>query len=196
MRPPASYVVVIDFSRLSDDDLLRSARDEPDAFGTFYERHARAVLAYLASVSGSRDVALDLTAEVFAAALEASSRYRPGEAPAKAWLMGIANNKLAAIHRRKARADAARRRLGIPRLSFTDSALERVEEMIDAEQVGYLNGMATLTPDECNAVIARVIDERAYAEVATATGTSEAALRQRVSRGLAKLAQRRKGWTP
>lgn len=186
---------MIDLSRLSDDELLTSAHEVPEAFGVFYERHARTVLAHLARVSGNRDVALDLTAEVFAAALEASSRYRPGEAPARAWLLGIAGNKLAAIRRRNARADAARRRLGIPRLTFTDSAFDRVEEILDAERAGYLNGMAALTPHERNAVTARVIDERDYAEVASATGISEAAARQRVSRGLAKLAQRRIGRT-
>lgn len=184
-----------DFSRFSDDQLLVAAREQPEAFGAFYERHVRAVLAYLARASGDYEVALDLTAEVFAAALIASGRYRTAEAPARAWLLGIARNKLAASRRRKARARSARRRLGIPRVAFTDTALERVEEVLDAERSGYLNRMAELTSDERAAVTARVIEERDYAEVAARAGTSEAAIRQRVSRGLAKLGQRRTGRT-
>jgi RNA polymerase sigma factor (sigma-70 family) len=182
---------VADYAKLSDDELLAATRGDPEAFGALYERHARGVLAYLARATGDRELALDLTAEVFAAALVASDRYRTGEAPAGSWLFGIARNKLAETRRRNARADAARRKLGIPALSFTDQALDRVDEVLDAERVGYLESLGELTPDEREAVTARVIDERDYADVARAAGVSQAAMRQRVSRGLARLAEMR-----
>lgn len=180
----------MDYGRLTDDELLAATRDDPDAFGAFYERHCRGVLAFLARRCGDRETALDLTAEVFASALAASARYRPGEAPARVWLLGIAQNKLAELRRGRARADAARRRLGMPRLTFGDAALERVEEVLDAAGSGYLDGLGDLPPDERAAVTARVIDERGYTEAAQEAGTTEATLRKRVSRGLAKLAQR------
>lgn len=179
-----------DFSKLSDDQLLGATADQPEAFGVFYERHVRAVLAYATRETGDTEAALDLTAEVFAAALVASRRYRPGEAPAKAWLFGIAHNQAVSLHRRRVRADAARRKLGIPQLSFTDAALERVEEVLDAEHDGALAGMRSLSAPEREAVTERVINERPYAELAAATGASETVVRQRVSRGLAKLAKR------
>jgi RNA polymerase sigma factor (sigma-70 family) len=183
---------VIEFSKLSDDALLREARRRPEAFGTFYERHAQVVLGYLLRTTGNYEVALDLTSEVFAAALEALDRYRPGEAPARAWVFGIVKNKLTEVRRGQARADAARRRLGIPRMAFDDAAIERVEEAIDAERTGCMEGLLDLTPEEREAINAHVIEERGYAELATSAGTSEAAIRKRVSRGLARLAQR---WT-
>jgi hypothetical protein len=34
------------WSELSDAELLAASRREPEAFGTFYERHARVVLAF------------------------------------------------------------------------------------------------------------------------------------------------------
>lgn len=179
-----------DLSNLSDDELLAATADQPEAFGVFYERHVRAVLGYLARGTSDRDVALDLTAEVFAAALTASGRYVPGQAPAAAWLLGIARNKLLASRRRHARSDKARRKLGIPRLSFTDAALERVEEIIDAERTNHFGALARLDADERDAITARVIEERDYGEIAAAAGVSPAAVRQRVSRGLAKLQRR------
>jgi RNA polymerase sigma factor (sigma-70 family) len=180
---------VEDLSRLSDDELLALTAAEPEAFGVFYERHARSVLGFLACACRDTEQALDLTAEVFAAALAASGRYRPGEAPAGAWLLGIARNKLAATRRRNAVEDKARRSLGMVRLNFADEALERVEELLDAEPAAYVNGMGRLSPAEREAVLARVIQERDYTEIAEATGSTEAAVRQRVSRGLAKLAR-------
>jgi RNA polymerase sigma-70 factor (ECF subfamily) len=181
--------VVADYTRLSDDELLLRTGADREAFGEFYDRHVPAVLSELRARGLRTEEALDLTAEVFAAALIASRRYRPGEAPARAWLLGIARNKLMHRGRRAAVESAARRRLGMPRLTYSDEALERVEELLDAEARTYTNGAAALPPAEREAVVARVIEERDYDEIAAASGATPAAVRQRVSRGLAKLAR-------
>jgi RNA polymerase sigma factor (sigma-70 family) len=180
---------VADFARLPDDELLALTAKQPEAFGEFYERHVRAVLGYVRHEGLRIDEALDLTAEVFATALVASRRYRPGEAPARAWLLGIARNKLAHGRRRAATDTSARRKLGMARLTYSDEALERVEELLDVEPGRYMNGTAALPPAERDAVVARVIEERDYEEIAAASGATPAAVRQRVSRGLAKLAR-------
>ena len=135
-----------DFAQLPDDELLALSAKEPEAFGEFYERHVRAVLGFVRHEGLRTDEALDLTAEVFAAALVASRRYRPGEAPARAWLIGIARNKLAHGRRRAATETSARRKLGMARLTYSDEALERVEELLDAEPDLYTNGTAALRP--------------------------------------------------
>jgi len=178
-----------DYSRLPDDELLRRTADDREAFGEFYDRHVKAVLSELRHRGLPIEEALDLTAEVFATALLASRRYRPGEAPARAWLFGIARNKLAHRRRRAAIETRARRRLGMPRLTYSDEALERAEEMLSDEASVFTNGTADLPTAEREAVVARVIEERDYEEIAAATGATPAAIRQRVSRGLAKLAR-------
>jgi RNA polymerase sigma-70 factor (ECF subfamily) len=78
-------------------------------------------------------------------------------------------------------------KLGIPRLTFQDEEIERVEEILDAEGTAYLSELARLPAPEREAITARVLDERGYPEIAADQGTSEAAIRQRVSRGLGKL---------
>jgi RNA polymerase sigma factor (sigma-70 family) len=183
---------VVDYARLTDDELLGMTAGDREAFGAFYDRHVRAVRAELRHRGLATDEALDLTAEVFAAALLASGRYRPGEAPARAWLLGIARNKLAHRRRRAATETAARRKLGMARLSYSDDALERVEEQLEADAHRYTNGTGALPSAEREAVVARVIEERDYEEIAAASGATPAAIRQRVSRGLAKLARLRR----
>jgi RNA polymerase sigma-70 factor (ECF subfamily) len=178
-----------DYTQLPDDELLARTAHDREAFGEFYDRHVRAVLAELRHRGLATEDALDVTAEVFAAALLASRRYRPGEAPARAWLLGIARNKLAHRRRRAAVETAARRKLGMVRLTYSDEALERVEELLEAEDRRYTNGTTALPPAEREAVVARVIEERDYDEIAAASGATPAAVRQRVSRGLAKLAR-------
>jgi RNA polymerase sigma factor (sigma-70 family) len=179
---------VADLESLSDDELLAQTADTPEAFGVFYERHVQAILDYLQRRTGDTEVGLDLTAEVFAAALVGSRRFKPGKVPAIGWLYGIANKKLARSRRRQAIDMTARRKLGIRRLEFSDEALERVEDLIDAGESDYLSGMEKLSPGERMAVKARVIDERDYADIAAAENATETTIRKRVSRGLDKLA--------
>jgi hypothetical protein len=52
---------VAGFGRLDDDELLRLSREQPDAFGAFYERHMRAVLAHVRRQGLGTEEALDLT---------------------------------------------------------------------------------------------------------------------------------------
>jgi RNA polymerase sigma factor (sigma-70 family) len=174
--------------QLSDDELLVATRDDAEAFGVFYSRHVDFTIAFLMRSTGDVETALDLTAEVFAAALAASPRYRPSEAPARAWLLGIARHKLADAHRRRDRERSARQRLGMPLREFSDAEIERVELSADGSD-GYLAGMSELPPEQRDAVAACVIEERDYAEIAADAGASQATIRQRVSRGLTRLAR-------
>src|ERR1039458_8248751 len=102
----------------SDEDLLRRTGSDAAAFGVFYARHRVAVFRYARWRVGNVEDAADLTAEVFAEALAAAARFRPGSRPARAWLFGIANHELADFRRRGVIADRARRRLGMQRLEF------------------------------------------------------------------------------
>ena len=80
-------------------------------------------------------------------------------------------------------------------LTLTDEALERVEALAvaDASAAVLREGLAALPSDQREAVLARVLDERDYADIATHARTSESVVRKRVSRGLAGLRQRLEG---
>ena len=164
-----------------DESLLTTARAEPSAFGAFYRRHEDRVLGYVLARVGDPEVAADLTAETFAAALASAHRFRARKnKPASAWLFGIARNNLA-MSRRQGRVDArARRRLGMAPLVLTDEAIERIAALDHTA----LSLVAELPGDQREAVRARVIDERDYGEIATDLRCSEAVVRKRVSRGL------------
>lgn len=173
----------------SDDELLRASVEDADAFAVFYRRHAQAVLVYLRQRTGDVETAADLTADVFAGAFAGRKRYKPRREPARAWLFGIANNLLAMNRRKQRRALAARARLGVPRIDFHDEELERAEARIAALTQGNPLGALVddLPPEQRDAVLARVVDERDYDEIAREHDVSEALIRQRVSRGLARL---------
>lgn len=172
-----------------DDELLaRFAAGDACAFVAFYRRHLAAVLGYCLRRTGDPELTADLTAEVFAAALLAAERYRPGERPARAWLYGIAAHKLADSRRRGRVEDEARRRLSLEPLAIDDEDLARVEQLAAAETSEPLaSAIDSLPAEQRDAVLARVIEERPYDEIAAEMECSELLVRQRVSRGLRKL---------
>lgn len=177
----------------SDEQLLLETATDGRAFEAFYLRYAEAVLAYFAVRTRRPEVAADLTAETFAAALAASRRYRPSEAPAAAWLFAIARNKLADAARRGSVADRARCQLSMQPLLVTDEDLERVEALADVADGGsgpLTTLLAELPAAQREAIVARILDERDYPEIARELRCSEAVVRQRVSRGLAALRAR------
>ena len=173
----------------SDEQLLADALQDGDAFGEFYRRHAGTLLGYLTRRIGDAEVAADLTAETFAAALEGLPRFRPELGPGSAWLYGIARHKLARTLERGRVEDEARRKLKLPRIVVDDEAIERIEAFAASESTGRLiNQLLDGLPDEQqHAVTARVVHEREYAEIAHTHATSETVIRKRVSRALARL---------
>jgi RNA polymerase sigma factor (sigma-70 family) len=167
----------------SDDELLTDGG--ADGFSIFYRRHVDAILHYHARSTGNPEAAADLTAETFAAALDAKRRFRPGGAPARAWLFGIAVKKLADYRRKGYAEDRARRRLGMERVEPSDADLRRIEAL--AGDVGVASLVEELPEEQRQAVTARVLQEREYDEIAGELEISEAGVRKRVSRGLAAL---------
>jgi RNA polymerase sigma-70 factor, ECF subfamily len=108
-------------------------------------------------------------------------------APALSWLYTIAARRLADYHRRGAVEARMRRRVAMrtPRVSDDDAAMIRL--LADDAARTLLD---ELPAEQRQAVAVRVVDEREYSELADELETSEAALRQRVSRGLAALRRR------
>jgi RNA polymerase sigma-70 factor (ECF subfamily) len=176
----------------TDEELLAAIRREPEAFGVFYRRHVSGLLGYFLRRTRQAELAADLTAETFAAALDGLRRFDARRGPAVAWLYGIARRQLATALRRGAVEDRARRRLGMAPLDLTDAALERIEAEADVATAA----LDALPAEQREAIKARVIDERDYSEIAVSTRTSEAVVRKRVSRGLAGLRSRMGGDQP
>jgi RNA polymerase sigma-70 factor (ECF subfamily) len=180
-----------ELSAVPDSDaelLVRTAAGNADAFGEFYDRFERELLAFLVRATGRAELAADLCAEVFAEALSSVARFRPELGSARAWLYGIARHELADAWQHGRVQDLARRRLEIEALVLGDAALERIEELAAADAVPEVLRM--LPPDQQAAVTGRVLEERDYDELAAALECSPSVVRQRVSRGLRALRSR------
>ena len=171
--------------------MVASVGDE-EAFAAFYRRHARPLAGFFMRRTGNAELAADLTAETFAAALAARRRFDPAKGAAIGWLYGIARHKLARTLRMGGSRAAPAGRSGWRRLVLDDEAIELVVTA-DGDVVELLQ---RLPADQRAAIEARVLDEQEYELIAAATQTSEAAIRKRVSRGLASLRRKLERPTP
>jgi RNA polymerase sigma factor (sigma-70 family) len=176
-------------TEMTDEDaglVARIARGDEQAAALLYRRYLPLVLRWSLRQTGNREVAADLTSEVFAAALIGSPRYRPQRGPVGAWLLGIAKNKLRESQRRKRVEDSARRALRLEPIALTDAALDRVDDLASID--GDVAELVEALPEEQrDAIMRRVVDERTYEDIADELCCSPSVVRQRVSRGLRSL---------
>lgn len=174
----------------TDAELLLASRAEPAAFVELYRRHAEDILRYFARRTLDPESAAELTAETFAEAFASRGTYRDTGANGVAWVYGIARHQLGRYFR-AGRVDAgARWKLGMPERDLVPEDYERIEDLIDFAPIraALAEALETLQDDQREALKLRVIDGLPYPEVASKLHCAENAARQRVSRGLRKLA--------
>jgi RNA polymerase sigma factor (sigma-70 family) len=112
---------------------VSSIATDPDVFEVFYREHLEAVQRYVARRVAHPQLAADLTADVFLAAVDSAATYRADRGKPGSWLFGIARHVLATEFRRQSRDRDVLRRISGRRLLDADS-LARIEERIDAER--------------------------------------------------------------
>jgi RNA polymerase sigma-70 factor, ECF subfamily len=172
----------------ADAELLSS--ELASDFGCFYDRHVRAVTAFVGSWIGEPDVVFDLVAETFARALEHRLKCDPSKGPTVAWLLGIARNLMIDSERRGQVESESRARLGMGRVELDDEQLELIADRADVQ---LRDVVASLEAVQREAVIRRVVLEESYRTIAADLRCSEQVARKRVSRGLARLRESLEG---
>jgi RNA polymerase sigma-70 factor (ECF subfamily) len=169
---------------ISDAQLLAAARNDPAAFRELYQRYAGRIHGFLVRRCRDEDAAYDLAAETFAQAWLVRERFRDEAGGSAApWLFAIARNVVRASVRKHELERRACARLG---LRLSDAAVQPDESWLD----GLDDMLADLPASQRDAIELRVFDDLAYEQVAAALGTTPAAARVRVHRGLSALRAR------
>jgi RNA polymerase sigma-70 factor, ECF subfamily len=162
-----------------------------EGLGVLYRAESERLLAFFVRRTYDAQLALDLTGETFARAFERSGGFRgSSQEQAAAWVWGIARNVLADTLRRGSAERRALRRLHVqpPALSTDEQAeLEATSGLADLRAMVEA-ALASLAPEQREALRLRVVNELDYATVAERLGISQQAARARVSRGLRTLA--------
>lgn len=164
---------------------------DSQVFAQLYAAHSRRIIAFFARRTYDAQLSLDLTAETFAQAFSGRDRFRGTTDPeAQAWLFRIAERQLAGYWRRGRAERRAIRRLGVEVPTLDDEAAARIIELAGLADLraALADELSRLPEPTQRALQLRVVEERDYSEVARLLGTTEIAVRARVSRGLIALA--------
>ena len=177
-------------SGLPGDDrlLVEAAKKDPSRFADLYELNFARVYAYIARRVGDRDVAQDLTSDVFHKALASIESFEWRGVPFAGWLMRIAANMIVDRSKRSGREISGQDDLpDLPDLK----AQPKLEE---ADRCGLLFSMVEQLPADQRRVIGmRFAEEKSIREIATELGRSEGAVKQLQFRALQNLRARMEG---
>jgi RNA polymerase sigma-70 factor (ECF subfamily) len=168
-------------TQTSDEELL--TRDDAEAFGAFYARHLPGVEAYFAR-RVHRDAAADLAAETFASAFVARRRFVPGGTPAAGWLYTIAARRLVDFQRRGITEQRTLAALARGAERTGPGALDSPAALVADLGAGLLRH---LPREQRYAIVAHLVSDLDYTQIASQVEASEASIRQRVSRGFSTL---------
>ena len=169
-----------------DEVLAAAVRGESWAFARLWRDLNPRLVRYLRALEPS--LAEDLASETWIAASAALGRFKGDEDGFRAWLFTIARRRLIDVRRRRSR----RRIDPVPDERFATKA---APEDTEAAATGVLateaalRRIATLPPDQAEAILLRVIADLPVSTVATLTGKSAANVRVLQHRGLRRLAQ-------
>ena len=174
----------------TDARLLKDSARDAEAFGVFYDRHARDVSNYFVRRTADHALAADLTAETFAQAFASRRRYRDTGARASGWLFTIAVRQLNEFFRQERVSNKYRSRLGLVQSDQPDD-FDRVDDLDELrrrlpELEQAMNG---LTNGSAEAVTLRIGHEWSYQQLAEHLDCTPASARVRVSRALHHLEQ-------
>jgi RNA polymerase sigma factor (sigma-70 family) len=149
-----------------------------------YQHYASGILAYFYKQTASRDDAEDLLLDVFLAAMERNNLAGLKEAEQKAWLWGVARNKVADYYRRKARHPGVKLKQ-VEETLYVDEAQEPEQITLRREEYADLRAtVAQLTELQQDVLQLRFAYGFSCAEIATVLEKKEGAVRMVLSRTL------------
>jgi RNA polymerase sigma factor (sigma-70 family) len=193
-KRPRSARALSAIEPLSRETLEAARRREPIALAAFFDRYAAAVFALSFRLLGDREVAEDVTQDVFYKVQRAIDRLDPARDPGP-WLTAITCNTCRKHWRSK------RYRVSRMSLSWEDTpGLEErlpaptqdpVKERLTREQAGQVQKALDELPAPLReAVVLHAYQGMGHDQIAETLGISHAAARKRYSRALAELGER------
>src|SRR5438445_2128559 len=168
----------------SEAEVVGRSRDEPEAFGLSYDRHAATVLRFLGRRVGA-EVAEGLVGELFRIAFERRKTFDPSRATALPWLYGIGSNLLL-----KHRRGEARRLRASARMAADEAADRRASAVaLDARLLfpRVADAIEGLPDGEREALLLFAWEDLSYQSVAEALELPIGTVRSRLNRARAQL---------
>jgi RNA polymerase sigma-70 factor (ECF subfamily) len=169
-----------------DAVLLAQARVfDPQALAHIHNSYYPPLYRYIMLRVSDREIAEDLTSEVFTRLLAALRKGTAPQSTLRGWLYGVAAN-VVADHQRAAYR-VTHTELDETVVSSSAGPAERIEAALTREAL--LNAVQDLTDDQQQVIALRYGSELPFREVAETMGKSEGAVKQLLARAVTRLSK-------
>ncbi len=162
---------------------VRAAQAEPQKFEPLYRTYYPRIIAFVYQRVDDKDLAYDITAQVFYSALKNIGKFKAQGVPFSAWLFRIALNELNQAFRK----NKTQRTINVDNdgLGNLKQAVEK-DDGAETDQ-RLFRALETLSGEELELVDMRFFESRSFKEICEITGMNESACKMRLYRALDKL---------
>jgi RNA polymerase sigma-70 factor, ECF subfamily len=177
-------------NRDSDAGLLRAAlAGDESAFAALYDKYQAGLYRFACQMSGSSQVAEEVTQDVFLTLLREGSKYDGRRGALSTFLYGIARNLvLRALERDRSQAFVERTEGEIERSGELAGDADLMRDLLQAQTVAAVRqAILSLPPQYREVTVLCDLQELSYAEAAQALGCAVGTVRSRLHRARALL---------
>jgi RNA polymerase sigma-70 factor, ECF subfamily len=162
---------------------IEAAKANPEDFGPLYEKYYKAIFSYLYQRMSSKDMAFDVTSQVFLKALTHLNTYEFRGVPFSSWLYRIAHNEMVQVFRKQKEQRVIN--ADINDLKFI---CEENKEVFFEEYIPALKKLIVkLNEKDLQLVEMRYFEKRPFKEIAEILEISEVNAKVRMYRIIEKL---------
>lgn len=154
----------------NEDELIRQAQLDPEAFKPIYEKYFKRLFLFVLHRIGEKELSADLTQQVFLKALGSLAKFKIQGAPFSAWLYRIAINECNDYFRKSKHA-----RLVVLQDHHLDLLFEELtaENTVDELKKRLPSILSKLNAHELQLIQLRFFEERPFKEIGNILGTTE-----------------------
>jgi len=145
---------------LEEKELIKQAKSNPARFEGLYNANFQQIFLFIYKRVGEKQVAADLTSQVFLKALTHLKKYQHKGVPFSAWLYKIATNELNAYYRKQSKQRVVMLTNEIAEQIHEESALS-LEDMYNS----LTNALQTLKLEALELIELRFFEKRSFKEI-------------------------------
>lgn len=170
------------YSRIEELVHIKKAQENPAYFGILYEANFKIILIFVHGRIRDRQVAFDITQQVFLKAMVNIGKYKDMGHPFSSWLYRMALNEVNMFYRKNKIIEVEVKEKDAYEL-MNELGDEHGEEKINL----CLQLIAELPADQNQLIEMRYFDKLSFQEIADILATTEAGAKMRMKRILEKL---------
>jgi RNA polymerase sigma-70 factor (ECF subfamily) len=140
---------------------IKRAKEDPRSFEPLYNKYYEQIFRYIYQRMDDKEMAHDITSQVFLKALNNIQKYEYRGVPFASWLYRIAKSELY----QSFRDEKATRTVNVDTVSLHDMIDDMEEDMSEEKRSILLKAIGELSEDEVQMIEMRFFEKRSFKEI-------------------------------